>query len=457
MLAHHVATVGFEDLSPGAIEAAKKSLLDAIGVTLAAGGLGEGCRAFVDLAGQMGGTPESTIIGFRKKVPASMAAFANGAMAHAIDFEDALDGAPIHPNAAVVAAALPVAQAIGHINGKELIAALATGCDLVCRMGLALTVNPDVYGWYTPPILGTFGAAAAAARLLKLNPAQTLDAFSLALCQATCSSELKHSPHSMIRAVRDAFAAKAGVLAAQLALRGVKGFDKPFEGKAGYFQLYARGAWEPSVLLADLGKKFLGEDVSFKPWPACRGTHPFIEALLALRRTHRLKVEDIAEVKLSGGPMQKMLVEPLLQKQAPATAIDAKFSLPFTAACALVYGDVTLDHFLPQALQNAEVVRLALKVSFGITPGKEQEWKDGVSGYAEIRTIGGDVYTMSVDFALGHPKNPMSRDALIDKFFLCAGHAASRIPQSTLKSLIHTIDVLETVEDVGQDLIEAHV
>ena len=119
ILAEHAAAVQFEDLSPGAVEATKKSLLDAIGVTLAASGLGEGCKAFADLAAQAGGTPESTIIGFGKKVPAAMAALANGAMAHALDFEDAFDNAPIHPNAAVVAAALPVEQAVGSVSGRQ--------------------------------------------------------------------------------------------------------------------------------------------------------------------------------------------------------------------------------------------------------------------------------------------------------------------------------------------------
>jgi 2-methylcitrate dehydratase PrpD len=457
ILAEHIAAAKFEDLSPGAIEATKKSLLDAIGVTLAASGLGEGCKAFADLAVQAGGTPESAIIGFGKKVPASMAALANGAMAHALDFEDAFDDAPIHPNAAVVAAALPVAQAAGSVTGKELIAALATGCDLVCRLGLSLTVNPDVYGWYPPPILGAFGATAAAAKLMRLDAAQIRDALSLTLCQATCSSELKYSPDSMIRAVRDAFAAKAGVLAVQLARNGVKGFDRPFEGKAGFFQLYTRGAYEPLALLADLGKKYWGEEVSYKPWPSCRGTHPFIEALLALRQKHGLKAEDISEIRLSGGPTQKMLVEPLSQKQTPATAIDAKFSLPFTAACALVHGAVRLDHFFPEELQNLDVARLALRVSYEAAPGKEREWKDCVSGSTEVRTIRGDAYTARVDYALGNPRNPISREALCDKFLLCAEHSARPTPRRKLESIIHSINVLESVEDVGRSLIDTHL
>jgi 2-methylcitrate dehydratase PrpD len=318
-------------------------------------------------------------------------------------------------------------------------------------------VNPDVYGWYPPPILGAFGATAAAAKLLKLDAAQTRDAFSLTLCQATCSSELKYSPDSMIRAIRDAFAAKAGVLAAQLARNGIKGFDRPFEGRAGFFQLYARGAYDPSVLLADLGKKYWGEEVSYKLWPSCRGTHPFIEALLFLRQKHGLQAEDISQIKLSGGSLQKMLVEPLPQKQFPATAIDAKFSLPFTAACALVHGAVRLDHFLPMELQNSDIARLALKVSYEVASDKEQDWKNGVSGSTEVRTVQGGVYTASVDYALGHPQNPICYETLCNKFLLCAEHSAMPMSMTKLESLIRSINVLESVEDIGRSLIDSHL
>ena len=281
-LAHHVVSAQFEDLSPAAVEATRKSLLDALGVSLGASGLGEGCAVFAAQAIACGGKPESTILGFSTKVPAAMAAFANGSMAHALDFEDAFDGAPVHPNAAVVPAALAVAQAIGGVSGKELLLALAVGCDLVCRLGVALTANLDSYGWYPPPILSAFGAAAAAARLLRLTETQVLDAFSLVLCQATCSAELKYSPNSVIRAVRDAFPAQAGVVAAQLAQRGVSGFERPFEGNAGFFATFARGNYDPQLLLRGLGREFLGERISFKPWPSCRGTHAFIECALKI-------------------------------------------------------------------------------------------------------------------------------------------------------------------------------
>ncbi len=112
-LAKYICETRYEDLPTPVIAATRKSILDAVGATLAAGTLGEGCRPFIDLAIAQGGKPESTIIGFGTKVPAAMAAFANGAMAHALDFEDAHDGALMHPNAATIPTALAMSVILG--------------------------------------------------------------------------------------------------------------------------------------------------------------------------------------------------------------------------------------------------------------------------------------------------------------------------------------------------------
>jgi len=173
-IAQHVATVRYEQLSPKAILMTKYSLLDALGVMLGASGIGEGCDAFVQLASDSAAKPEATLLGCGMRTSASLAALANGAMAHALDFEDAHDGAPVHPNAQVVPAALAVAESLQRIGGRELITAIAVGCDLVCRLGLCLTKPIDEYGWYPPPILGAFGATAAVAKLLKLDERHAL-------------------------------------------------------------------------------------------------------------------------------------------------------------------------------------------------------------------------------------------------------------------------------------------
>lgn len=448
MLAKYVANTVYEDLPGKAVEMTKMSLLDALGVTLAAGGLCQECRAFVEIALESGGKKESTILGFGDRVPAHMAAFANGAMAHALDFEDAHDLALVHPNAASVPAALATAESIGKVNGKDLITALAVGCDVVCRLGLALDVNPGEYGWYIPPILGSFGAAAAVGKLLSLDETQILDAFSLTLCQSTCSAELRYSPRCDIRAVRDAFAAQAGVLSAKLARKGVKGFDHPFEGKAGLFSLYANGRYDGLRLIEDLGTKFEGANVSFKPWPACRGTHTYIEAALQILKEHAPDPDDIADVRVIVSSFNRMLCEPEDVKKAPRTAIDAKFSIPFTVATALYHGEVGLGHFTPERLKDENVLQLAQKIRYELDPALSL--REATRGFLEIRTKSNRTYAKRIDQAYGHPDNPVSREAVVAKFMACAHQARKKIPEDSLKEAVERILALEEIKDVRQ-------
>ena len=376
-----------------------------------------------------------------------MAAFANGSMAHALDFEDAHDGALVHPNAATIPAALAVAESIGNVCGKEFVTAIILGSDIVCRLGLALNENPLEYGWYIPPILGAFGATTAVCKLLNLTVEQILDAFSLTLCQATCSAELTHSPYSVVRSIRDAFSAKAGVLSGLLAKQGVTGFDQPIEGKAGLYNLYARGNYDPTMLTNELGRTFEGAHVSFKPWPSCRGTHSYIDAVLQILDARNLKPSDVGAIKVVVSPVNKMLCEPLERKQNPVTAIDAKFSLPFVVATALRYGRVTLDHFTPQALADQDVLEVARKVSYEVDTGLTL--KEATQGFLQINTRN-EIISKGVTFAYGHPKNPISQEALVSKFMDCARHSVKRISEKKLNELVELILSLEQVENIGE-------
>ena len=448
MLAKYVADTVYEDLPAKAIEMTKMSLLDALGVTLAAGGLCKECSAFVEIALEGGGKKESTILGFGERVPAHMAAFANGAMAHALDFEDAHDLALVHPNAPTVPAALATAESAGNVSGKTFIAALAVGCDIVCRLGLALKENPGEYGWYIPPILGSFGAAAAAGKLLNLDETGILDAFSLTLCQATCSAELRYSPRSDIRSVRDAFAAKAGVLSARLAQKGVKGFDHPLEGKAGLFSLYSNGRYDGLQLTEGLGTKFEGANISFKPWPACRGTHTYIEAALNILKEHAPDPDDIVDVRVVVSSFNRMLCEPENVKKAPQAVIDAKFSIPFTVATALRHKEVALEHFTPERLKDEKVLQLAQKIRYDLDPSLGL--RDATRGFLEIRTRANRTYAKRIDEAYGHPDNPVSYKDLVEKFMSCADKAKTKVPEKNLKEIVKRILALEELKDIRQ-------
>jgi 2-methylcitrate dehydratase PrpD len=397
---------------------------------------------------ESGGKKESTILGFQAQVPAHMAAFANGAMAHALDFEDSHDLALVHPNAVTVPAALAMAESIGKVNGKDFIVCLAVGCDIVCRLGLAFDENPGEYGWYIPPILGSFGATAAAGKLLNLDETGILDAFSLTLCQSTCSAELRYSPRSDIRSVRDAFAAKAGVLAARLAQKGVKGFDHPFEGKAGLFSLYSNGKYDGTRLIEGLGKRFEGANISFKPWPACRGTHTYIEAALHILKEHALNLNDIVDIRVIVSSFNRMLCEPEHLKKAPQTVIDAKFSIPFAVATALYNKEVGLEHFTPERLKDENVLQLAQKIRYDLDPSLGL--RDATRGFLEIKAKDNKTYAERVDRAYGHPDNPVSETAVVAKFMSCADKAKTRIPEKELKEVSKWILSLEEIKDIRQ-------
>ncbi len=419
-LAAHVARVRFAHLPAATVLSAKRSLLDAIGVSLGASGLEPACAPFAALAAESSGP--CTVIGTRLRASPLMAALANGALAHALDYEDAYDGAPVHPNAASVPVGLALAERMPEIDGARLITALAVGCDLVCRLGLSLRENPDRYGFFTPPILGAFGAAATAARLLELDENRVVATFALTLSQTTSSSQWKTDPDSSLRAVRDAFPAHTGLLAASLAARGVRGFEGAFEGQFGLHALYARGECDSAPLLDDLGERFLGEALSFKPWPSCRGTHAFISAALELASRHGIAADAIESIEARGAPLNTMLMEPLAQKQRPATAIDARFSLPFCLGLALAHGRVALDDFTPAALANPRVLAVAQRVTF--TPVAGAGLREAVSGELTLHLHGGVRHSLRVEHPLGHPRHPLADDQLIAKFIDCASRAA---------------------------------
>lgn len=445
IIAAAICQTRYEALSPALVETTKYSLLDAIGVSIAAAGLEPLCTPFRDQALFEGGLEQSAIWGTKRKAPAAQAALANGALAHALDYEDVHDASGMHPNAACVPALLAVAQAEGGISGKEFIAALAAGCDLACRLGLARKENLNKYGWYFPPIASAFGATAAVGRLLKLTENQMLDAISMTLCQTSCSSEILFSPESHIRAIRDAFPAQTAVRSGYFAKKGVRGFEHPFEGKSAFITMYARGEYNIDILLDDIGTRYLGEDISFKAWPACRGSHPYIQACLDLMETTPINSAQIERVDVKVGLLDQALCEPVESKRAPSTAIDAKFSIPFTVASALLRRNVTLSSFQPDALEAPDVLSLARKVNHEVDQNAPRTPHGKL-----LRVVLKDGRTIAPNRKplLGSPERPMSKTELEDKFIDCMAYAPERRSPAQIRSLVNMINSIEHLDDL---------
>ena len=406
--------------------ATRRALLDALGVMLAATGLSSDsepyrARALLDDAGP------ARLLGGGRSNPAH-AALANGALAHALDYGDTYDAGPAHPNAALVPALLALCDADRSITFGRLTAAMAAGSDLACRLSRAPARPYEEGGWYPPPLFGSVAAAAACAALIGLDGVGVVTAMGLSLCQAAFPGAIKHDVASGLRGVREAFAARAAVEAALLAQAGARGFAQPLEGPGGFFAHYGGGGWDASILLDDLGESFLGDDVSFKPWPSCRGTHAYIEAALELRGG--LDLAAIVRIEAETGPVQAMLTEPLEAKRSPDTAMGAKFSIPFTVAAALVDGAVTLDSFAADRLTDPRLLRLAATVIDVRNPAWTRA--QAASGGLTVTLANGERRAWRVMQALGHPARPLSQAALVAKFVDCAHRA--RTPLATAQA-----------------------
>jgi 2-methylcitrate dehydratase PrpD len=440
-LAQYVERTRFEDLPADVVDMTQRAILDAIGVSLAASGLEPACRPFIELALESGGHDEATILGTGRRASAALAALANGSLAHAMDYEDAHEETRTHPNAAAIAAALSLSERLG-VSGRELITAVALGCDVVCRLARALVADgAPPPGFYQPAILGTFGATTAAAKLLKLNADQVLDAWSLALCQNSCSAELQNSPESTIRAVREGPCARVGLESAVLASKGVRGFTAPFEGKSGFFVMYAQGVQRTS-LLANLGTRFAGRDVSFKAWPSCRDTHIYVQAALELLAEHTLDWKDIESVTANATTQQMIVCEPADLKRRPRTAIAAKFSLYYTLATALIERRVDFASFSDAALVRPDVLSLTDKVNYRLV----QSTKDGA--VLEIKMRDGTVHRRSVHAVYGSPAAPLPIATLVTKFVDCGSRALKARSASQLRRLAANLLAIEHTENV---------
>jgi 2-methylcitrate dehydratase PrpD len=445
MLARHVRAASV----PADVRAiTRRAVIDAIGVMTAASGLGEGCDAFAALAKESGESGPCNVLGFDVRTSPIMAAFANGAMAHALDFEDTHDATLVHPHAAVVPAALAVAEFIDGVSGREFLDAVAIGADLSCRLALGLTESVEKRGFYFIPMLSAYGAAAAAARLLKLSEAEIVQSLALASCQVVFSDALVAYPPSHLRAVRDGFSARAGVTAALLARRGLEAFDRPIEGPGGLYANYARGKFDAERMLDALGEVYEGASVSFKPWPSCRGTHAFVEAALSLVKDHAADPDRIARIDIKVSPFFAVLCEPPEQKRRPKTAIDAKFSIPFTVAVALGQGDVTLRDFSQERLADPNLHGLADKVRYVVEPAWTQA--QSTRGALTLTLADGSRMTREVIAPLGHPRNPMDERAMQRKFADCLAVARHPVDAAAVRQLTGRLEGIEEVADMRE-------
>lgn len=452
-LAEKIAHCKYEDLPNEAVEATKKTILDTFGTIIGGSGAGAGVKEIVAMVKDGGGTQESSVIGYGFKTNAWMAAFANGAMAHTLDYDNVHDDAFTHPSTSTVPSGFAMAEKVGNISGKDFITAVALGDDLHCRLAYSVSQQDDFVQqnqWMMPVLMGGFAAATVAGKIIGLDKMGFVNALGIAFNRAGGSEEIIHDP-GLLRGLYAAFPAITGVLSAIMAHYGIPGIKTCFEGEAGLFNAYFKGRYDRNALTRDLGKVFKGSGVSYKPWPSCRFTHPYVDAALQLAKEHDLHAEDVAEIRAAYEAKNvKMCFEPLNARRNPGSPTEAKISLPFTIAMAIALRKIEIGDFCAENLKSRQILDLAQKVTYRYDPSLKGEYKTMLPAEIELKTRDGSLYTKRVDSVYGHPNNPMTWKDLTLKFKDCVSYAAKPISRENIKMVVDKIKMLEDAADVSE-------
>lgn len=440
-LAVFAAQQSFDRLPPSVVDTAKRIILDSLGCALAAATLGDGCRETMAVMSRLGGPPQSTILGLGTKVAPANAAFANGALVHALNY-DPIGSEIGHVGVVGLAAPLALAEAVGGVTGKDFIAASAVACEVTARItsAIARTGRRPSEKFLSGQLLNYFGAAAGAGRVLRLNAAQMRSALGLALMQMAGSRQIVLCGDPPAKAIYGAFPNQAGVLAALLSQEGL-GADYDFIGApAGLYPMIYGGDCDADILTDGLGTRFLFEEVEFKPWPTSNSLHPFIEAAGELSR-HRLDHSKIVEVEILAHSQLRPWCEPLEVRRRPDNPAAAANSMPFCVAKSLVHGSVTLADFTLQGLQDGLALDLAGRTSYRLD--------DAVKGaVVNVQLSDGQRLEARVATPLGHHTRPLPMEHLREKFRDCCRHTPAPLAGEQVRELISLIENLDQLDDM---------
>ncbi len=418
-------------------EMAARAFLDTIGVMLA--GASEPAARIVQATVAVDGPGPCRILGTAQTAAASNAALANGTAAHAHDFDDMCFVSLAHPSAPLVAAGLAAGE-VAHACGAALLDAYVVGFEIEGRLGRAM--NPRHYqrGWHCTSTIGTIGATAAVCRLRGLTPAATNHALAIGASEA---SGLKENFGSMVKPLHAGLAARNAVLAADLARAGMTASLSAIDGAQGFLAAFDSASASLDEAAADLGSRWeiLDTGITVKLYPSCAATHPTLDAVLALRREHRFDKDDVVAIEVGVDAVTPTV---LLYDQ-PANALEAKFSMPFCVAAAIVDGRVGLDTFEESRLREPAIAAMRARVAMTIDPSLDATAPPLTQSRVTVRLAGGRMLSALASGARGYHDRPATDDEYAGKFLACASrtldHAAAAAALDTLRNLSEVDDV----------------
>jgi 2-methylcitrate dehydratase PrpD len=445
-IAQNLVEVEYKDLPGQIVDIAKKEVLDSLGVALA-GSAAPGIQELAEVLKGFGGNKQASMIAGRLKLPVLFAAQVNASMMHALDYDDAMDNTVAHTGCITVPVCFALSECRGKISGKDCITALTLGADLMARLGLATKYKGGMVkaGWFYASLYGYMTAAAVSGKILGFNENKMINALGLAY-QMTSGNQQAVIDGALAKRMAVGFAASGGIMAALMAEKGITGAKNIIEGDYGLFNVYHRGAYDREALLSDLGQDFKLKDLTIKPYPSCRLTHPFIDAALALVKEHDIKADQVTGVTIFGGEAGYSLSVPLEVKCSPRTIVDSQFSVPWGVATAIVKRRFAIADISEKAIVDPGVLAMAKKIQAKKDTNLTAHAME--PGRVEIVTSHGS-YVRKVDYPTGGPQNPMSFDACAAKFRDCASYSRKRLSKSVIEEIITRVSMLDELDDIS--------
>ncbi len=453
-LVKHAANTAAESIPEEVMKKAGTLFMDTVACVLS-GSSAAGIKELEEVMSFWGGNSQSTILSFNKKTSAPNAAFLNSVMAHANDFDDTHDAAINHGCVTIVPAMLAVSEALPSsdflsekrcnriISGKDFIAALAVGLDISNRLGMAFI--PWLHtGWLPTTLWGPFAAAAACGRLIGLNEEEMHNAFGLAYSQIHGNRQAL-ADGVLAKRMQPGFSAMAGVNAAFFAANGITGAKNIIDGDFGISALYTGSNIDRSFLTDNLGNVYETMNISIKPYPCCRCTHPVIDAALYLKEKHSLKWKDIIEGTIFIPPNSMGQIGNKFEIRDNPT-VDAQFSAQYTASLAFLKGRPRLEDFQKDAvMSNTDVLSLVSRF-------KTVEFEKDKSGLTpvemHITTKDGSVYKTRVENPKGGRDNPLTKDEMEFKFMNCINNSIKDYSVQKARTIFDGLGNVLDVENI---------
>jgi 2-methylcitrate dehydratase PrpD len=447
-LAQFSAELTYEKIPTSVIDHIKLCLLDTIGCGLFGSTL-PWSRIIADFSKDLGGTQKSTIWGRNLKAPAPNAALANGTAVHSFEIDDLHKTSIVHPGGVAIVPALAMVEYIGGCNGEKFLTAIIAGYEVAIRVGMSVGASHLKRGFHPTGTNGTFGAAAAAGSILKLDSEKMTHALGIAGTQAAGLMAAQFS--AMVKRMHAGRAAQSGIYGALLAEKGLTGINNILEAEYGGYCSTMAGESNKNLLTKGLGEDFETGQVGFKPYSAGGSTHTAHEAVKSIMEKNNITEDLIDKIIIHS---TTVTYHHTSWEYKPEGVTAAQMNMQYIVAVTALEGSIFIDQFTEEKIKDPKIIEFSRKVEVFPDPELDKLGPDFRHAIiAEVKTKDGKIFKQRVDTAKGSNKKPMTNNEIIQKYNILASKVLSQNRVNELYDMILNIEKLNDIRKLAKMLV----